>query len=233
MCGRFAMKGSKRDPKDPREVEGFSHLRIIYRGQSLLRDRDRYNIAPRETIGIVRTTAAGVAEEAALWTLIPTFAASPQAWKFSTFNAKAETIRTAASFREAWKRGQRCLVPASALYEWKQVGGEKHPYAICRCDRTAFAFAGLYSERPDGFSVTIITLAPNALFAPLHHRMAMILPRAEYAPWLDPDTPLDRAFALLRPWDPADFEAYRVSSYVSNARHQGSECLEPLVASSP
>jgi putative SOS response-associated peptidase YedK len=37
-----------------------------------------------------------------------------------TINAKAETITTALSFREAIKY-RHCLVPADALYEWQKL----------------------------------------------------------------------------------------------------------------
>jgi putative SOS response-associated peptidase YedK len=38
----------------------------------------------------------------------------------STINAKAETVATASSFREAFKR-RRCLVPADAFLEWQKI----------------------------------------------------------------------------------------------------------------
>jgi putative SOS response-associated peptidase YedK len=43
------------------------------------------------------------------WGLIPWWA-KDEKLKFSTFNAKAETVTTAPAFRDAWKRAQRCLV---------------------------------------------------------------------------------------------------------------------------
>jgi putative SOS response-associated peptidase YedK len=46
---------------------------------------------------------------------------------FSSINARAETVGTAPAFRDAWKKGQRCLVITDGFYEWKKP--EKQPYA--------------------------------------------------------------------------------------------------------
>jgi len=77
-------------------------------------------------------------------------------------------------------------------------------------------------------SATIVTLEPNELFAPIHNRMAMILPASDYDAWLSPDTDPDQALQLVHEWDPSEFEAYEVSTYVNNARNEGPTCLEPL-----
>jgi hypothetical protein len=41
------------------------------------------------------------------------------------------------AFRDAWKRGQRCLVVTDGFYEWKKIAvavKEKQPYAIAMVD---------------------------------------------------------------------------------------------------
>lgn len=221
MCGRFVKKGLKYDADGNPEIGGFNDIRIIYRGQGML--RERYNIAPASQISVLRTTDEGVVADDALWWLLPPFVTDAKDWmkKAATFNARSETIATAPSFRSAWKRGKRCLIPADALYEWQKVGTAKKPHAILRRDRAPFAFAGIFEDGSAGLSATIITLEPNALFAPLHNRMAMILPPEDYAAWLSPDTDPDQAMALIRKWDPGEFKAYEVSKHVSNARNEG------------
>ena len=39
---------------------------------------------------------------------------------YRTINARMESIDTAPSFRDAFKR-RRCLIPADGFYEWKKV----------------------------------------------------------------------------------------------------------------
>jgi putative SOS response-associated peptidase YedK len=65
------------------------------------------------------------------------------AWK--TVNARGETVKTAPTFRNAYK-DRRCLVPANAFYEWKGNGKTKQPCAIAKRNRELFAFAGLWEN---------------------------------------------------------------------------------------
>jgi putative SOS response-associated peptidase YedK len=96
-------------------------------------------------------------------------------------------------------------------------------------DERPFAFAGLweYWEGAEGAleTCTIITTEPNDLLRPLHNRMPVILPAADYAQWLDPDTPRGPLGALLRPYPPEEMAAYPVRRTVNNARHEGPECI--------
>jgi putative SOS response-associated peptidase YedK len=96
-------------------------------------------------------------------------------------------------------------------------------------DERPFAFAGLweYWEGADGAleTCTIITTEPNDLLRPLHNRMPVILPAADYAQWLDPETPRGPLLALLHPYPAEEMTAYPVHRTVNNARHEGPECI--------
>ena len=48
--------------------------------------------------------------------LLPFFA-KEIAYGRRTYNARSETVTTLASFRESWKKGWRCIVPAEWVYE--------------------------------------------------------------------------------------------------------------------
>lgn len=52
-----------------------------------------------------------------------------KAWKAATFNAKAETVKTLASFREPFKK-RRCLIAAEGWVEWKGEGKPKPKFYI-------------------------------------------------------------------------------------------------------
>src|SRR4051812_41062122 len=119
------------------------------------------------------------------WGLIPSWSKEPK-MKFATFNARAETVTTAASFKDAWKAERRCLVVTDGFYEWRK--GDKQPFAIaCAGDLTIMA--GLWDKwrSPIGErinSCTVITTAANDLIAPLHDRMPVILSPADWPKWL-------------------------------------------------
>src|SRR5436853_163136 len=75
-------------------------------------------------------------------------------------------------------------------------------------------------------STTIVTTSANELLRPLHERMPVILPPEHYALWLDPrhEEPSD-LLPLLVPYPDRLLTVYRVSNWVSNARHEGERCL--------
>src|SRR5205823_722453 len=93
-------------------------------------------------------------------------------------------------FRDAFARGQRCVVPVDAFYEWKKIGAAKQPYAIVGADGLPLAMAGLWERWKDRASsetvqtFTIVTTAPNELCGAIHDRMPVILPREKWAAWL-------------------------------------------------
>jgi len=45
---------------------------------------------------------------------------------YRRINARVETVDSAPSYREAFKK-RRCLIPADSFYEWKKVVGGKIP----------------------------------------------------------------------------------------------------------
>jgi putative SOS response-associated peptidase YedK len=83
------------------------------------------------------------------WGLIPHWAKNDKL-QYSTFNARAEEFTTKPAFRDAWSRGQRCLVVTDGFYEWKKLdakGKLKQPYAIAVTDNDAqMVMAGLWAK---------------------------------------------------------------------------------------
>jgi hypothetical protein len=58
------------------------------------------------------------------WGLVQYWAKDPKI-TYRTINARVETVVTAPSYREAFKR-RRCLIPAGGFYEWKKVVGRSY-----------------------------------------------------------------------------------------------------------
>jgi len=133
------------------------------------------------------------------WGLIPAWAKDPAIGR-KLFNARAETLAQKPSFRDAF-RCRRCLIPADGFDEWTGEKGHRRPMRFRLRSGAPFAFAGLYEtwRSPEGAllnTCTIVTTVPNALIAPIHDRMPVILTPAAEALWLDRSV---HDLAALRP----------------------------------
>ncbi len=195
-----------------------------------------FNVAPTHDVPVVRV-AQGEREGAVLrWGLIPFFARGEPP-KYSTINARIETIETAPSYKGAWSRGQRCIQITSGFYEWHlRADGRKVPYFIHLADQDTFGFASLWdrSRRADGTwieSCSLITMPANALMHDIHnggnnpHRMPAILRKEDREAWLTGS--IDESRAVLAPY-PADLMvAYPVSPRVNKPENDDEKLLEP------
>ena len=103
-----------------------------------------WNIAPSQEVLVIRYNpkAKQRSLDARRWGLIPYWATDPKI-AYKIINARAETVDTAPSYREAFKK-RRCLIPADGFYEWRAIGGTKIRFAIGMKDDRPFAFAGLW-----------------------------------------------------------------------------------------
>jgi putative SOS response-associated peptidase YedK len=193
-----------------------------------------YNIAPTQSVATVRATSTGHQLRFLRWGLIPSWASDPAIGN-KLINARAETVAQKPSFRSAFKQ-RRCLIPASGFYEWQKAGtGRKQPYFIRPLDAGLFSLAGLWEawHDPRGETVetcTILTTEANELMRPLHDRMPVILGTESERLWLDPRAGTDALHALLKPYSAERMEAFPVGRWVSDPKHEGPRCLEPLGA---
>jgi putative SOS response-associated peptidase YedK len=220
MCGRFALAV---DPNVLQQTFDLTSTPTL---------SARYNIAPTQPIQII-TDAQPTALQSARWGLIPSWAKQIDMGSV-LFNARGETLEEKPAFRTSFKR-RRCLVPASGFYEWQaQLGSKsKTPIYIHLDQQDVFAFAGLWDTwtAPDGQiiqSCTIITTEPNDTLRPLHHRMAVILDRAEYGPWLSAEATPAELRAMIRSYPDGPIRTYAVGDAVSKVSYDGPLCIRPL-----
>ncbi len=128
-------------------------------------------------------------------------------------------------------RSRRCLVPADGFYEWKKERSGKTPMYITLKDGGPFAFAGLWDlwRDPDGRQIrtcTLITTEPNAVVAPIHDRMPVILPPEARDLWLDNAIQDEHALLpLLSPYPAEAMTARAVSRLVNNPKSEGAELI--------
>lgn len=205
--------------------------------------RPRYNIAPTQSIAIVRRHDSGRELALVRWGLVPSWADDPGIGS-RMINARAETVAEKPAFRAAFRK-RRCLVPADGFYEWQARDGRKQPFLIRRRDHAPFAFAGLWEHwegpkgRPDQRAepslqtATLITTRANAVLEPLHERMPVILDPADYDLWLDPAAPWQMAETLLRPCRDDALESEPVSTRVNSVRHDDPACVAPVTDEPP
>jgi putative SOS response-associated peptidase YedK len=193
-----------------------------------------FNVAPTEEVPVVRLRK-GVRQGVRLrWGLIPYFARGVPP-KFSTINARMESVQTAASYRGPWSRDQRCLVVARGFYEWQtQADGKSRvPYFIHLNDQEIFAFAGLWDSSKTAEdtwieSCVLITMPANRLLSEIHntqHRMPAILSREGREAWLAGSP--ESAWAALEPYPDEHMVAWPVSKRVNKPDNDDPELIVP------
>ncbi|MFD2784877.1 SOS response-associated peptidase [Hymenobacter rubripertinctus] len=194
-----------------------------------------YNAAPSQHLPVI-TNAAPQQVRLMQWGLVPAWvkdrSSGPQ-----PINARAETLAEKPSFRQLLQR-RRCLVLADSFYEWQQKEAHglppKTPHRILLTSGQPYAFAGLWDEWLDRATgeilptFTIVTTEPNALMAPLHHRMPVLLegPEAEQS-WLSDAVSAADHQALLRPYPAELMREYVISKLVNSPAHNEPAVLEP------
>lgn len=156
MCGRFLLTSTTHELENRFKKQG---------------SFGQYQNKPFITPGMVAPIITNDAITLATWGL-----------GHKIFNARAETIT---KFFPA----ERCLVPVSGFFEWKHTEKEKIPYVFTVKNEKLFTLAGLFDAWRDAEGVvlktfTIITTVPNALIAPIHDRMPVILSKGHEEPWL-------------------------------------------------
>jgi putative SOS response-associated peptidase YedK len=221
MCGRFTLRTPQGVLIDQFAAQLAGPLQLAM----------RYNIAPTQSIPVVRLHDGQRELTTMRWGLIPSWAKDTKVG-FSGINARADTVATKPAFRAAYKK-RRCLVLAGGYYEWVTEGKAKLPQLYEIDGGKPFAFAGLWEQwwgadkaSDDPLeSCTIITTDANELARKVHDRMPVILDPPDYDAWLDP---ANQDVAYMLDQIPADRMTVRpVSTFVNNARHGGAECIAP------
>jgi putative SOS response-associated peptidase YedK len=126
MCGRVTQSSGKLPGLVA--VTGDGHDSRIKHPK----DWVRYNGAPSQDFWIIRRhpKTGQYQRDRLIWGLIPYWVKDATGGRKS-INAKAETVASLPSFRDAYNR-RRCLLPIDNFFEWKAIKGvkAKQPYAI-------------------------------------------------------------------------------------------------------
>jgi putative SOS response-associated peptidase YedK len=238
MCGRYLLLS-------PPEA-----MRQLFDVGAVPNFPPRYNVAPTDTMPVVRRAESGERQLVLLrWGLVPAWSKDLSIGA-RTINARSESVIDKSAFRDAF-RLRRCLVPADGYYEWRAEGKTRQPFLIRRRDREAMVFAGLWERwvrpadtdrgsprdiGPKGQIVetfTIVTTDANPALRTVHDRMPLMVARDGFDAWLTPSPAVERDLALL--CQPADlsFEVTAVSQAVNSVRNDDPSCLAPPASTPP
>jgi len=212
MCGRFT------------KMYTWEELVRLYRLTDSQRSnlQPRYNICPTTEIDVVVRSEDARLLVPMRWGLIPVWWKSLlKEFKMATFNARAETVATTPTFREAFKK-RRCLIPASGFYEWQTIGKEKQPWYFTRKDGEPITIAGLHEawNNPETgervWTCSMVITKPNKFVSEVHNRIPVILDKKDFEQWERGD--VKDAASLMTPADDDVLQKWTVSKRVNSSR---------------
>ena len=211
MCGRIAQIDTPDELADLLGLQaGLAELHGV---------RQSYNVAPSSRILAIGADATGHP----LWTtftwgMLPEWMRSRRA----VINARCETADQKPMFRRPF-RVRRCVIPATAYYEWLSEPSGKQPFCIRMSSGAPLLLAGLYTGR----QCVIMTRQARHDLAFIHHRMPVAMPPDMVEPFLQ-DT--EAAYASFGAAETLDIQAYPVNRGVGRPSFNEPACLQPLEA---
>lgn len=113
-----------------------------------------------------------------------------------TYNARSETVDSKPSYRDAWRLGRHCIIPAEAIYEPDWRSGKAVSTRIARTDGEPMGIAGIWTgwKAPTGeivrsMSMLTVNADDHPFMRDFHKpgeekRMVVILREEDYDAWL-------------------------------------------------
>lgn len=229
MCGRYTLTTDD-------YVSVADALEARYDAAEAAAWRPRFNVAPTDAVPILR---AGPEQARVLgrgmWGLVAPRDRDPR--PAIQINARAETLGERAMFRHAFAR-LRVGVVADGFYEWTGTRKARRPIRFHRPDDAPFVFAAIaapWTDPTNGVVHTrfaIVTTTPNAVVAPVHDRMPVILEPEDVDAWIrdsppdvEPGAWLDGLRQVLRPFPDAMLVGTPASPRANDVRNDDAACL--------
>jgi putative SOS response-associated peptidase YedK len=119
---------------------------LTFFGVERNRDEPPHDLFPTGLAPFIKRAEEGSGNRVvddAVFGLLPHFA-KELAYGRRTYNARSETLATLPSFRRAWARGQRCIIPAECIYEPNWKTGKAVRWAILQPGEVPFGIAGIF-----------------------------------------------------------------------------------------
>jgi len=208
MCGRYNITD------DP-----LFHALLDKLGVAIGSLPTRYNIAPTESVPVIRQFDNKRVLTDMRWWLAPSWSDGPST-QYAMFNARAENLEKSPAFRGPFKH-KRAIMPASSFIEWQKVRNIKQPYLI-KSETDAIAFAALWDRWEDGglevYSCCIITTEATPSFKSLHTRMPVMLRSEAMEIWLNEEAHPAQLKGLMQPALPGPLQITPISRSINNAK---------------
>jgi putative SOS response-associated peptidase YedK len=110
-------------------------------------------------------------------------------WGFVADRPKAPPVTNFRSEGRRFVNGEdrgRCLVPATAFYEFTGSKSPKTRWRFTEMGQPWFCLAGLWRRHGDGAErFTLLTTEPGPDMAPYHNRQVVLVSREAWAGWLE------------------------------------------------
>lgn len=193
----------------------------------------RFNVAANQYVPAIRMHQRQSEAVMMRWGLIPAWAEG----KFEgvpPVRVAVDEIEKSTAHREAWRAGQRCILPVAGYYVWHLTSARyRQPYFVQLTDRSVFGLAGVW-DRSEGDdddvieSFSVVCVQANDLmqrFTTAEPLMPAILKRRDYSAWLR-GTPRD-AKAVLQAYRADAMEAHAVSPRINSPSADDPALIRP------
>lgn len=192
-----------------------------------------FNQAPGQPSPAVFAGEDGLRVDRVRWGFPPLWVRSrgKDPWKERPLvNAKAEEARGKRTWSKPFAE-RRCLVPTTGFYEWVRRDGGRFPLHFRPPGGGILTLGGIFTAYEGDrdqplICMSILTTGPNAVMAPVHDRMPVVVARQDWQAWLDADTDDDVVDGLCGPAPDDALEAVEASTALNSWKAAGAEVLQ-------
>lgn len=172
MCGSYELKAKARELN--------RHFPPLHLGQGDIPPRGE--LYPTDPVLMITGNPEGYLGRTARWGLVGNFLDHEP--RTPLINLCSEGLATKPFYSKILKRN-RCLIPATAFYEWQSLADRKQKMRISHATGEALMFAGIFDHHPlAGTTCAILTTAADETVSRIHPRMPILLGRDESSFWL-------------------------------------------------
>ena len=173
MCGRYELTAKARELN-----KQFQQLHIGQREMPCTEE-----MQPGNPVLIITGSPHGHLASNAKWGLVGSFLDLAPPKPITTLCSEGLASKP---FYSKILKSKRCLIPATAFFEWQATTNGKQKIRISHTNHEPLIFAGIFDHHPlAGTTCAILTTAANESMCVVHHRMPVILGREERSFWLE------------------------------------------------